>query len=36
MATMLNRQPTPEESEAFLKSGDGLALLLASPAFQRC
>ena len=36
MATVLNRQPTPEESDAFLKSGDGLALLLASPAFQRC
>ena len=36
MATVLNRQPVPEESDAFLKSGDGLALLLASPAFQRC
>jgi uncharacterized protein (DUF1800 family) len=36
MATLLNRQPTAEESDAFLKSGDGLALLLASPAFQRC
>ncbi len=36
MATLLNRQPTPEESDAFLKSGDGLALMLASPAFQRC
>jgi uncharacterized protein (DUF1800 family) len=36
MATLLNRQPNPEESDAFLKSGDGLALLLASPAFQRC
>jgi uncharacterized protein (DUF1800 family) len=36
MATMLNRQPVPDESDAFLKSGDGLALLLASPAFQRC
>ena len=33
---LLNRQPAPEESDAFLKSGDGLALLLASPAFQRC
>ena len=25
-----------EESDAYLKSGDSLALLLASPAFQRC
>ena len=36
MATVLNRQPTADESDAFLKSGDGLALLLASPGFQRC
>ena len=36
MATILHRQPAPEESDAFLKSGDGLALLLASPAFQHC
>ena len=36
MASVLNRQPLAEESDAFLKSGDGLALLLASPAFQRC
>jgi uncharacterized protein (DUF1800 family) len=36
MATLLNRQPLAEESDAFLKSGDGLALMLASPAFQRC
>jgi uncharacterized protein (DUF1800 family) len=36
MATLLNRQPLPIESDAFLKSSDGLALLLASPAFQRC
>jgi uncharacterized protein (DUF1800 family) len=36
MATLLNRQPQAEESDACLKSGDGLALLLASPAFQRC
>jgi uncharacterized protein (DUF1800 family) len=36
MATVLNRQPNAEESHAFLKSGDGLALLLASPAFQCC
>jgi uncharacterized protein (DUF1800 family) len=36
MATILNRQPTADESDAFLKSGDGVALLLASPGFQRC
>ncbi len=36
MATLLNRQPQADESDAFLKSGDGLALLLASPAFQCC
>ena len=36
MATVLNRQPSPEERAAFLRSGDGLALLLAAPAFQRC
>ena len=36
MATLLNRQPVADESDAFLKSGDGLALMLASPAFQRC
>ena len=35
MASLLNRQPVAEESDAFLKSGDGLALMLASPAFQR-
>jgi uncharacterized protein (DUF1800 family) len=35
-ATLLNRRPGAEESEALLKSGDSLALLLASPAFQRC
>lgn len=35
-ATLLNRQPGAEESDALLKSGDSLALLLASPAFQRC
>jgi uncharacterized protein (DUF1800 family) len=35
-ATLLNRQPNAEESDALLKSGDSLALLLASPAFQRC
>jgi uncharacterized protein (DUF1800 family) len=36
MASVLNRKPTTDESDAFLKSGDGLALLLASPGFQRC
>ena len=36
LATVLNRQPVPDESDAFLKSGDGLALALAAPAFQRC
>ena len=33
-ATVLNRQPGVEESDALSKSGDALALLLASPAFQ--
>ena len=36
MATLLNRQATAEESDAYFRSGDGLALILASPAFQRC
>jgi uncharacterized protein (DUF1800 family) len=36
IATLLNRQPKAAESDGFIKSGDGLALLLASPAFQRC
>ncbi len=36
MASVYNRQAVPDESDAYLKSGDGLALLLASPAFQRC
>jgi uncharacterized protein (DUF1800 family) len=36
MATVFNRQPNQTETDAFLKSGDGLALLLAAPAFQRC
>jgi uncharacterized protein (DUF1800 family) len=36
MSTLLGRQPRAEESDAWLKSGDGLALLIASPAFQRC
>ena len=33
-ATLLNRQPCAEENDALVKSGDSLALLLASPAFQ--
>ena len=36
MASLLNRQPAADESDAYWKSGDGLALMLASPAFQRC
>jgi uncharacterized protein (DUF1800 family) len=35
-ATLLNRQPGAEENEALANSGDSLALLLASPAFQHC
>ncbi len=36
MATALGRQPAGAELQAFRESGAGLALLLASPAFQRC
>ena len=36
MSTFLGRQPTAQEADAFHKSGAGIALLLASPAFQRC
>lgn len=36
MAHVLGRKPTPEEAQAYHDSGEGLALLLASPAFQRC
>jgi uncharacterized protein (DUF1800 family) len=36
MATLLNRAPRADEADAFFKSGDGLALLIASPGFQRC
>lgn len=36
MATLLGRQPSPVEREAYQKSEAGLALLVASPAFQRC
>jgi uncharacterized protein (DUF1800 family) len=36
MSSLLGRQPRAEERDAWMKSGDGLALMLASPAFQRC
>jgi hypothetical protein len=36
MAHLLGRTATAEEAQAYHDSGDGLALLLASPAFQRC
>jgi uncharacterized protein (DUF1800 family) len=36
MAHLLGRSPTAEEAQAYHDSGEGLALLLASPAFQRC
>lgn len=36
MAHLLGRMPTPAEAAAYNESGAGLALLLASPAFQRC
>ena len=36
MAHLLGRTPTPEEIAAYHESGAGLALMLASPAFQRC
>lgn len=36
MAAVLGRQPQPQESAAYQASGNGLALLLASPAFQYC
>jgi uncharacterized protein (DUF1800 family) len=36
MAHLLGRTPTPAESASFYASGDGLALLLGSPGFQRC
>ncbi len=35
MAHCLGRQPTPNEVAAYHESGAGLALMLASPAFQR-
>jgi uncharacterized protein (DUF1800 family) len=36
MATVLGRRPGGAERAAYQESGSGLALLLASPAFQRC
>jgi uncharacterized protein (DUF1800 family) len=36
MATLLGRRPSPLERSAYQESGSGVALLLASPAFQRC
>ena len=36
MAHLLGRTPTVEEVRAYHDSGAGLALMLASPAFQRC
>jgi len=31
----LGRRPLPDEAESYRNSGAGLALLLASPGFQR-
>jgi uncharacterized protein (DUF1800 family) len=36
MAHLLGRQPTADEIAAYHDSGAGLALCLASPAFQKC
>ena len=36
MAHLLGRRPTTDEAAAYHDSGAGLALMLASPAFQRC
>lgn len=36
MAHLLGRKPTADEAQAYHESGAGLALMLASPAFQRC
>jgi hypothetical protein len=36
MATVLGRLPTETERVAYHQSRSGLALLLASPAFQAC
>ncbi len=36
MAHLLGRKPTADETQAYHESGAGLALMLSSPAFQRC
>ena len=36
MAHLLGRKPTETETQAYRDSGAGLALVLASPAFQMC
>jgi uncharacterized protein (DUF1800 family) len=36
MAHLLGRKPSPLEAQTFAASGDGLALMLASPGFQWC
>ncbi len=36
MSHLLGRKPSTDESQAYHESGAGLALMLASPAFQRC
>jgi len=36
MAHLLGRTATPDEAQAYDESGAGLALMLASPAFQMC
>jgi uncharacterized protein (DUF1800 family) len=36
MAHLVGRKPSAEEAQAYHESGAGLALMLASPAFQRC
>lgn len=36
MAHLLGRRPTTREIESYAASGEGLALMLASPGFQRC
>jgi len=36
MAHLLGRKPNQIEAQAFTDSGEGLALMLASPGFQRC
>jgi uncharacterized protein (DUF1800 family) len=36
MRHLLGRKPTADEKQAYHESGAGLALMLGSPAFQRC